>query len=100
MNCLVSGATGFIGRQLCQQLSAGGHSVAAFSKHGGVLADGLPVLQLDLTDVPPGDHLLNEVDILFHLAGVAHRGAHDTEHEALNHRATLRLARQASASGS
>lgn len=99
MNCLVSGATGFIGRQLCQQLYAGGHSVTALSKHGGDLFAGLSALQIDLTEAQPDDDLLHGIDIVFHLAGVAHREADDTEHEALNHRATMRLARQASAAG-
>ena len=42
MKCLVSGATGFIGRQLCQQLAAGGHTIIALSKNGRRVAVGAP----------------------------------------------------------
>lgn len=99
MNCLVSGATGFIGRQLCLRLRADGHAVSAFSRRGGELGDGLSARPVDLATDQLADDVLRGVDIVFHLAGIAHRGAEATEHEALNHRATLRLARQASAAG-
>lgn len=54
---------------------------------------------VDLATDQLADDLLHGVDIVFHLAGIAHRGADPGEHEAVNHRATLRLARQASAAG-
>ena len=44
MKCLVSGATGFIGRLLCQRLSARGDTVIALSKSGDPLANGQPTI--------------------------------------------------------
>lgn len=99
MNCLVSGATGFIGRQLCPQLVADGHAVSAVSRRGGELEGGLSVRPVDLATDRLADDLLRGVDVVLHLAGIAHRSAAATDHEAVNHRATLRLARQASAAG-
>jgi nucleoside-diphosphate-sugar epimerase len=99
VKCLVSGATGFIGRQLCQHLAAGGHTVVALSKHGGPLASGEPTLALDLTRHDPEPGLLHGVDALFHLAGIAHQRARPVDYEELNTEATLRLARLASAAG-
>jgi nucleoside-diphosphate-sugar epimerase len=99
VKCLVSGATGFIGRRLCQQLIAGGHAVTALSRSGGEAGEGLTSLPIDLTVNDPPEDLLQGIDVVFHLAGIAHRRADSTLYEALNHRATLRLARQASAAG-
>ncbi|NQX89145.1 MAG: NAD-dependent epimerase/dehydratase family protein [Halioglobus sp.] len=99
MKCLVTGATGFIGRRLCQQLGADGHSVAALSRAGGALDNGLKSSAVDLTVVEPAISVLDNVDTVFHLAGVAHRRANSIDYETLNHRATLRLARQASRAG-
>ncbi len=99
MKYLVSGATGFIGRQLCQQLAAPGDTVIALSKNGGALNHGVTSLALDLTVVVPDDDLLEGVDVFFHLAGIAHRKARESAYDELNHRATVRLARLASAAG-
>ena len=73
MKCLVSGATGFIGRQLCQQLVARGDTVIALSKYGAPLSSGEPSLALDLAVSDPDDELLRGVDVVFHLAGIARR---------------------------
>ena len=99
MKCLVSGATGFIGRQLCQQLEKQGHVVIALSRRGDVLSNGEPTLALDLTANDPSEDLLSGVDVFFHLAGIAHQQAPDSAYEALNYRATERLAKLASAAG-
>ena len=99
MKCLVSGATGFIGRKLCQQLEARGHVVVALSRRGDVLSNGEPTLALDLTVNDPSEDLLYGVDVFFHLAGIAHQQAPESVYEALNYRATERLARLASAAG-
>jgi len=94
---LVSGATGFIGRQLCRQLSAGGGAVTGLSRSGADLDGGVRSHAIDLAVADPGADLLRDTDVFFHLAGVAHRDAAPSEYEALNHRATVRLARLASA---
>ena len=99
MKCLVSGATGFIGRELCQQLEGEGHVVIALSRHGDALSNGKPTLALDLTAHDPSGDLLSGVDVFFHLAGIAHQQAPASAYEALNYRATERLARLASAAG-
>ena len=99
MKYLVSGATGFIGRKLCQQLEARGHVVVALSRRGDVLSNGEPTLALDLTVNDPSEDLLCGVDVFFHLAGIAHQQAPESAYEALNYRATERLARLASAAG-
>jgi UDP-glucose 4-epimerase len=99
VKCLVSGATGFIGSQLCQQLVARGDTVIALSKNGAPLSSGEPSLALDLAVSDPDVELLRGIDVFFHLAGIAHRQERESEYEALNYRATLRLARLASAAG-
>ncbi len=99
MKCLVSGATGFIGRQLCQELVAGGHTVVALSRRGEPLGSGQPTQALDLAACDLDVSLLRGVDVCFHLAGVAHQRAPESAYTALNYRATVRLARLAAAAG-
>ncbi len=99
MKCLVTGATGFIGKPLCLQLAQRGYTVTALSRSGVALPDGQPTVALDLAQGPPGAELLAGIDVVYHLAGIAHRRAAAADYEALNYRATLALARQAELSG-
>jgi UDP-N-acetyl-alpha-D-quinovosamine dehydrogenase len=99
VKCIVSGATGFIGRQLCQQLESRGYTVVGLSKSGAALASGRPTFAVDLVESDPGTTLLKGADVFFHLAGIAHQQAPDSAYTALNHQATLRLARLALAAG-
>ena len=99
MKCLVSGASGFIGRQLCLQLERRGDTVIALSKSGSVLPGGLRTLAIDLAVDDLDASLFAGVDVVFHLAGIAHQQAPAASYEALNHQATLRLARLAAAAG-
>ncbi len=99
MKCLVSGATGFIGRQLCRQLSARSDTLVALSKSGALLEDGAPTLAVDLAAEDPDAELLSGVDVVIHLAGIAHQQAADSAYEKLNYEATLRLARLARIAG-
>jgi nucleoside-diphosphate-sugar epimerase len=99
VKCLVSGATGFVGRRLCQQLLANGDSIIALSRGGSPLPDGTPTLALDLAVEAPGDELLQGVDVVFHLAGIAHQNASESAYHELNYLATVRLARQAAQAG-
>ena len=99
MKCLVSGATGFIGRHLCQQLIARGDTVIALSKSGASLPDGSPTLAFDLSQTMPDQPLLRGVDVVFHLAGIAHQHAPASAYQQVNEQATLQLARLAAAAG-
>ncbi|MFT4517942.1 MAG: nucleoside-diphosphate-sugar epimerase [Halioglobus sp.] len=99
MKCLVSGATGFVGRQLCPALIANGHDVVALSKSGGSLNDGTPTQAVDLSENDLPAALLHGVDVVIHLAGIAHQQAPPSAYEQLNHLATLRLARLAATAG-
>jgi nucleoside-diphosphate-sugar epimerase len=99
VKCLVSGATGFIGRQLCRQLSARGDTLVALSKSGGLLEDGAPTLAVDLAVEDPDAESFRGVDVVIHLAGIAHQQAADSAYEKLNYEATLRLARLARTAG-
>jgi len=99
VKCLVSGATGFVGQQLCQQLLVRGDSFVALSRSGESLANGSPTLAMDLAVGDPDRALLRGVDVVFHLAGIAHRQAGESDYQQLNHHATLRLARLAAAAG-
>jgi nucleoside-diphosphate-sugar epimerase len=99
LKCLVSGATGFIGRQLCQQLRARGDTVIALSKQGASLDGREPTVALDLSLDDPDTDLLRTVDVFFHLAAIAHRQAGESDYDSLNYQATVRLARLASDAG-
>lgn len=99
MKCLVSGATGFIGSQLCQQLSARGDTLVTLSKSGALQEDGSPTMAVDLAEGGPDREVLHGVDVVIHLAGIAHQQAAESAYKKLNFEATLRLARLACAAG-
>lgn len=99
MKCLVSGATGFIGRHLCRQLLDGGHELVALSRSGAALAGGTPTLALDLARGMPQRQVLEGVDVVYHLAGIAHQRAGVSAYRELNELATLQLARLSAAAG-
>ncbi len=99
MKCLVTGATGFIGRQLCQLLLDRGAQLTALSRTGTPLPDGTATVGVDLARAMPAPDLLAGRDAVFHLAGIAHRQAPAADYEQLNHQATLQLALQSAAAG-
>ncbi len=99
MNCLVSGATGFVGRHLCQYLRDRGESFTALSLSGGSLPDGTPSQRLNLVEDELERLPLGKMDIVYHLAGIAHRQEQPSAYRELNYHATLRLAREAARQG-
>lgn len=98
--CLVTGATGFVGRQLLAALTAQGSSVRALVRRMAELGDGVDVrvaaltAQEGLTDLS----VLDNVKTVFHLAGVAHTKAAESVHRE-SAAASILLAKQAAAMG-
>ena len=98
MKCLVTGATGFVGRTLSDSLVAAGHTVSLTSRHGGRTANGVPVSALDLTDGNLAQ-LVEGIDTIFHLAGLAHQSADAADYQRVNVDVPLALAEAALAAG-
>ena len=84
---------------LCASLFERGHTLRAISCSGARLPDGTPTIAVDFarTSLPP--QLLEGVDTVYHLAGIAHQRATDSSYDQVNHRATVQLARAACAAG-
>ncbi|QIB64665.1 NAD-dependent epimerase/dehydratase family protein [Kineobactrum salinum] len=99
MKALVTGATGFIGRELCRQLTLREDTVLPLSCRGEPLADGRATTAVDLRQALPEPSLLSGVDVVYHLAGIAHQRAAPAAYTELNERATLALAAAAEAAG-
>ncbi len=99
MHALVTGATGFIGRVLCEQLLQSGWAITAWSHSGGSVVGELTSRPIELAGCTPGHEDFAGVDVVFHTAGIAHQSAAPAAYEAVNHQATLALARAASAAG-
>jgi len=95
VKCLVTGATGFLGRELCAHLQQRGHSLLALSRSGRQPLAGCPVRALDLAGAAVDPQLLQGVEVVFHLAGIAHQRADAADYEQVNHLATVALARAA-----
>lgn len=99
MKCLVSGATGFIGRELCRELEANAVPYIGLSRSGGVLPAGQQSVAVNFGVDQVQPLLLEGVDVVFHLAGIAHQSAEASQYEAVNHQATVNLANAAAAAG-
>ena len=98
---LVSGASGFIGRNLCQRLRERGITVRALIRHESQ-GPWDEVLVADLADHFP-NKVLRGVDTVFHLAGKAHALSEtrqdEAEYHAINTAGTQRLLEACQAEG-
>ncbi len=81
MKCLVTGATGFIGSELCRHLQARGITVERCGREA------------------PGPGQLDRVAVVYHCAGIAHRAASWEDYQTHNYRASLALAARCSEAG-
>ena len=94
---LVTGSDGFVGRHLVPYLAAQGHKVIAASRATPAFETSniVPVPLPDLSMPFDWQPLLQQCDIVIHLAGIAHRFASDDLYDQVNHRATAALAEAA-----
>ena len=77
MSTLVTGGRGFVGRQLVDQLLAGGAKVVSYNRDFAVdTRDGLTVVQGELFDMPRLIETLrhHSVERIIHTAGQSHPG--------------------------
>jgi nucleoside-diphosphate-sugar epimerase len=100
---LVTGASGFIGRSLVEELSLAGHRVrAAMRQPADVFPREVEVVAVsDLTRPVEWRLLLKDIDKVVHLAGIAHAGAGIAEqtYDRINRLATAELATAARSAG-
>jgi len=99
---LVTGASGFVGSPTVRALADVGHHVrAAVRRSGSTFGPGVEVVQHpDLTETVDWRPLLDGIDQVVHLAGIAHtRGVHPSLYDRVNHQATAQLAHAAAQAG-
>jgi nucleoside-diphosphate-sugar epimerase len=92
---LVTGSSGFIGAAVVSALAASGHSVRAASRRRTVATQSnVEWAQLaDLGSAVDWNSLVGGMDIVVHLAAIAHRGDSDSpDYEKVNRTATAELA--------
>jgi len=74
-------------------------SFIALSLRGGQLPDGTATQAVDFGSQDLGVQLLQGVDVVFHLAGIAHQQALESAYSQVNHLATVALAKASAAAG-
>ncbi len=81
MRCLVTGATGFVGRRLVSALTADGAFVRGASRSGG--GEAAESVAVDLAELAPTSPICHGIDVIYHLAARTHdmREAAGTEAE-------------------
>jgi nucleoside-diphosphate-sugar epimerase len=97
--CLVTGATGFVGQVLVAELLAHGCQVRVFSRSENTVTAACEQVTGDwVTDPEAYKKVLQDVETVFHLAGIAHAKAQADDYEN-NSAATLAFVRQAAVAG-
>ena len=103
---VVTGATGFIGRRLCERLRAEGGRVRALLRRDATPPEAVPWEESRIGELGRGplpDGLMSGVDTVYHLAGIAHafpRGSElDPLYRSVNVEGSEALARAAVAAG-
>jgi len=99
MKCVVTGATGFIGNKLCEVLADDGHQVIAMQRGDCHLPHVIENYRVDFAVEPLQLPSMDGVDVVFHLAGIAHQMAVADDYYQVNCQATLSLARHAAQQG-
>lgn len=106
MRFLVTGASGFVGRQLCAELTTRGHNVrAAMRKRTGFDLGGCEVAEIaDIGADAAWEDALRGIEVIIHLAARVHVMREDAadpmaEFRRVNVAGTERLARQAAQAG-
>jgi nucleoside-diphosphate-sugar epimerase len=98
---LITGATGFVGQHLTPALAERGHRVVAIVRHPVVF--GPTVTQVRIPDITDVDWmpLLQGIDVVIHLAAIAHRGNDVAEavYDKINRQVTTSLARATARAG-
>ncbi|MBI3150747.1 MAG: NAD-dependent epimerase/dehydratase family protein, partial [Chloroflexi bacterium] len=69
MNVMIAGGLGFLGQALTKSFLADGHNVFILTRRGSSTLNGAQALQWDAKTVNGWGHLVNEMDVMIHLAG-------------------------------
>jgi nucleoside-diphosphate-sugar epimerase len=98
---LVTGASGFIGSAVVAALARDGHTVRAAVRRPQLsFPHGVEVVQHpDLAEAFDWQPLLQGIDQVIHLAGIAHTRGADRAHDRINRQATAHLATAAAQAG-